>query len=421
MRVNQSYGPKLVREYNELNILRFIKNEGPISRADLAKRYKISKAAVSEIISHLLQQGYIHEVGIGSSTSLGGRKPILIEFNPRAAYAIGVEIKRDHACVALSDLNAKINAKKCFHFNTGSPLKIVLEQIFDIIESFQVKRWVKTAKPIGIGVAIPGLINYESGKVQESDTLKDWQGYPIRDAFENHFGIETVIENDVKAISLGECRFGSGKDVENLVYLWVGDGLGAGIIINGELYRGVSASSGEIGYYELGFFIQNSNEFKLLYNGQHNFGDLLSSKVLLEGARRGIANGYDHNLNEDKITIEQIFTHAEENCPLAVDLVREYGYLVGILCINLINTLNPELILIGGHQHLTDNRLLLSFIKEKIKLDVLRTPSRAVRIKNAKLGEEAGLLGAIGLVLEDLFYMNRLNIAKYRNVFGVNN
>ena len=119
------YGPKLVREYNELNILRFIKNEGPISRASLAKRYKISKAAVSEIISHLLEQNYVHEIGMGDSTSLGGRKPILLEFNPQAGYALGIEIKRDHATVALGDLDAKIYAREVFYFKKGTTLRNV--------------------------------------------------------------------------------------------------------------------------------------------------------------------------------------------------------------------------------------------------------------------------------------------------------
>jgi len=219
-------------------------------------------------------------------------------------------------------------------------------------------------------------------------------------------------------VSLGECRFGSGKNIDNLVYLWIGDGLGAGIIINGELYRGVSASAGEIGYYDLGCFISNLDDYNLLFDGQTNFGDILSSKVLIEGFNKGLKKHYPHKFNDKEITIDKIFENANNDCPLALELIKEYGYLVGILCINLINTLNPELILIGGHSHLGQNPLLLNFIREKIKLDVLRTPSRAVRVKGAKLGENAGILGAVGLILEDLFYMERLNINKYRLVFG---
>jgi len=96
-----------------------------------------------------------------------------------------------------------------------------------------------------------------------------------------------------------------------------------------------------------------------------------------------------------------------------MELIKEYGILVGILCINLINTLNPELILIGGHPQ-AHHRLLLQHIRDKVKKDVLHTPIDAVRVKDAKLRENAGVLGAIGLLLEDLFYIDRLNVERYR-------
>lgn len=410
------YGPKLVREFNELNILRLIKNEGPMSRAELAKRYKISKATVSEIITYLLHQNFISEVGMGDSTSLGGRKPILLEFNQRAGYAIGIEIKRDHARIALSDLNAKIYGAVNIEFTRGAPLRSVLNDIFRVIDTYMQKRWVKKACPVGIGVAIPGLIDYKNGCIHESDTLKGWQDFPIRETFENRYGIETVIENDVKAITVGEFRFGNGQNVDDIIYLWIGDGIGAGIIINGELYRGVSASAGEVGYYEVGCYIRNTDDFQLLYNNHKNFGDILSAETLVNGAVKGLREGYKTVLNGNCLDVRTIFENAEKEDPLALELVREYGLLVGILCINLINTLNPELILIGGHP-LSHQKLLIQFIREKIKNDVLHTPINAVRVRDSKLRENAGVLGAIGLLLDDLFYTDRLNVERYRRIF----
>ncbi len=411
------FGPRLVREYNELNILRFIKNEGPISRAQLAKKYKISKAAVSEIINDLLQQGYIREMGVGNSTALGGRRPIMIEFNPKSGYAIGIEIKRDHAIIALGDLNANIHQSEQIEFSQGSPLQNVLEKIFLIIDSYQAVRWVKQAKPVGIGVAIPGLINYRTGVIQESDTLKEWQNFPLRDVLENRYNVETIIENDVKTQALGECRFGNGKDRDHVIYLWIGDGLGAGIIINRELYRGISASAGEIGYYEPGWFISDRDEFGLLYTNQKNFGDLLAEAVLLDGARKGLERGLETSMPIHNLSVNQIIHFADKNDPLAVELLREYGTLVGVVCMNLINVLNPELILIGGHE-LAHSKTLLKFIRKQVKSSALRTPGHAVQIKSATGWATAGIMGAIGLILEDLFYMERLNVARYRDVFG---
>ncbi len=411
------FGPRLIREYNELNILRFIKNEGPISRADLAKRYKISKAAVSEIINDLLRLGYVREIGTGNSTVLGGRKPILLEFNPKAGYVIGIEIKRDHGTIALGDLNANLRKTEVVAYDSGASLKSILERIYEVIDDFKETRWVKNAKPVGIGVAIPGLIDYREGKIRESDSLKGWQGFPLRESFEMRYGIDTLIENDVKTITLGECRFGNGKNIDNMVYLWMGDGLGAGIIINGELYRGVSASAGEVGYFEPGNFIQNTDEFSLLYDKQKYFGELLSESIIVDAALRGIREGYDTEMEVQQLDVEKVLHFAENDDPLAVEILRQYGQLAGMVCTNLVNTLNPELILIGGH-YLSQSKVLLRIIREKVRHAILRTPSKAVQIKSAALRGNVGILGAFALILEDLFFMDRLNVTRYRDVFG---
>lgn len=413
------YGTKLVRDFNELNILRFIKQDGPLSRAQLAKKYRISKATVSEIISNLIKVSFVKEIGMGKSTKIGGRKPILLEFNPKAGYAIGIEIKRDHARVALTDLNAHIYKQDKIEYRKNASLTEIFVQLYPFIHRYRQEKWVKSAKAMGIGVSIPGLIDYKNGCILESDSLKEWEGVRIKKLFENEFGIETYIENDVKAITFGESRFGNGRNYNNMVYLWIGDGIGAGIVINGELYRGVSASAGEVGYYELGYYIQNGSEFKWLYNGHKRFGEILSEKVLVEGARKGIRENFPTAMTENGLCVDTIMEKALTGDPLAVELIREYASIVGILCINLINTLNPEILLIGG-DHLAYNPLLMECIKETVKKDELHTPILAVRIQNAGLKDVSGVLGSVGLVLDDIFYSEQLNLDRYRTIFRQN-
>ena len=227
------YGTRLVRDFNELNILRFIKEYGPLSRAQLSKKYRISKATVSEIIAKLLRDGFVIEIGMGKSSKLGGRKPVMLEFNPRAGYAIGIEIKRDHARLCLTDLNAHIYKQDTINYQYKSVLSDVLKKLFPIIHSYLDEKWLVSAKPMGIGVSIPGLIDYKNGCILESDSLKEWEGVKIKKIFEEKFSIETFIENDVKAMTFGEFRFGNGRNFNNLVFLWVGDGIGAGLVING--------------------------------------------------------------------------------------------------------------------------------------------------------------------------------------------
>ena len=410
------FGVKFIKDYNELNVLRFIKHHGPISRAEISKKQHISKAGISEIVARLIEQEYISESGVGNSTQRGGRRPIMLTFNQKAGYVIAIEIKRSFAKISLLDMNATIHCTKAIDYSIGSSMVYVLKKIFPVIDEFLKTDWVIDSRPIGIGIGIPGLIDYESGCIKLSDSLKSWEKYPIREKFETAFNIPTVLENDVKTLALGECLFGKGEDHQSLVNLWIGDGIGAGIILNGSLIRGVTASAGEVGYDELGFYVRDHAEFPLLYNGQKRFGDILSNRWLASAACSAIKNGSSTILDENHLSAEEIVLAAEKGDSLAVALLKEYGTLLGILCISLINTLNIELLVICG-KILSKSDLLLRFVREKVNKDLLSVPAHAVHIVSSDLKEDGVVLGAAGLVLEDLFHQDVINIMKYRSIF----
>jgi predicted NBD/HSP70 family sugar kinase len=410
------FGVKFIKDYNELNVLRFIKHHGPISRAEISKKQHISKAGISEIVARLIDQDYISETGVGNSTQRGGRRPILLTFNQQAGYVIAIEIKRSFAKASLIDMNATIHDTRVVSFHTGCKMDEVLQKIFPAIHEMLDADWVKQSKAIGLGIGIPGLIDYEGGCIKLSDSLKSWENYPIRKKFEKEFRIPTIIENDVKTLALGECLFGKGIEHQNLVNLWIGDGIGAGIILNGSLLRGVTASAGEVGYDELGFHVRTVSEFPLLYNGQRRFGDILSNRWLTSAACAALKNGQSSELDANNLSPDLIVSAAENGDPLALALLKEYGSLLGILCINLINTLNIELLVICG-KILAKSDILLKFVREKVSKDLLSVPAHAVQIVSSGIKEDGVVLGAAGLVLEDLFHQDVINILKYRSIF----
>lgn len=410
------FGVKFIKDYNELKVLRFIKNNDEVSRAEISKQYNISKAAVSDIVNRLINQGYVKEIGVGLSTKRGGRKPVLLKFNQKAGFVIGIELRRSYANIALIDLNANIYRFETFDYVEGYSIECILDRIYQIIDNFLKTDWVQESHAIGIGVAVPGLIDYNTGCIKVSDTLINWVGFPIKENIENKFSIPTIVENDVKARTLSECLFGAGRDYENLVNLWIGDGIGAGIIIDGHLIRGITSSAGEVGYDELGFFIRDTHNFPLLYKNQKDFGDILSNKLLISAASNALSQGQITSLNKDELSIENILKAAEKNDPLASQLLTEFGNLLGILCINLVNTLNMELLIISG-KLVQDSNILIKYVTNKLHKDLLSVPAHAVKIVAAELKENCGVLGAAGLVLEDLFYKDRINVLKYRDVF----
>lgn len=410
------FGVKFIKDYNELNVLRLIKHHGPISRTDIAKKEYISKAGISEIVARLIEQGYVSETGIGNSTHRGGRRPILLSFNQKAGSVIGIEIKRSFAKISLLDMNAKIHENRTVNYPTGSSIEVVLKQIFPVIKDYLNIGWVIQSKPIGIGIGIPGLIDYDSGCIKLSDSLDSWENYPICSKFEDEFSIPAILENDVKTLALGEYLFGKGKDYQSLVNLWIGDGIGAGIILNGTLIRGVTASAGEVGYDELGFYVRDHNKFPLLYNRQRRFVDILSIRWLTAAAGLALKKGQTTLLSEDHLSPEQIVSAAEKGDKLAISLLKEYGTILGILCINLINILNVELLVISG-KLLSQSDLLLQYVREKVNQVLLSLPAHAVQIVSSDLKENGVVLGAAALVLEDLFYQDVINIMKYRSIF----
>jgi predicted NBD/HSP70 family sugar kinase len=410
-------GVQFIKDYNELNVIRFIKNHAPVSRAEIAKRYHLSKAAVSDIISRLITQGYVSEIGVGHSTSRGGRRPIMLKFNSMAGFVIAVEIKRSYARIALLDMEAEIKQLKTVAFTEGSSFETVTDVIFPEVSQFLDNDWVRKAKPIGIGIGMPGIIDYDAGCVKISDTLHKWQNVPVVDLFSDRFGMNVVLENDVKAFTLGECLFGQVSSCRNLVNLWIGDGIGAGIIINGLLIRGATASAGEIGYDELGFFIRDAHDFPLLYRGQKDFGDILSNKLLLQAASEAIeSEQYQTCLKMQNLSLHGVAHAAEKSDPLAVELFREYANILGILCINLVNTLNIDTLILSGPL-VSKSDILLQFVRDQVHKDILREPAQAVKIVAATLNDLGVIKGAAGLVLEDLFYQESINIHKYRSIF----
>jgi len=359
----------------------------------------------------------VSEIGVGNSTSRGGRRPIMLKFNNTAGYVIAVEIKRSHARIALVDLDVNIHDLKTVQYPEGSAFSDISQKIFPIISEYLKYKWVKNAKPIGIGIGMPGIIDYKTGCVKVSDTLHSWENVPIRNLFEDKFRMQVILENDVKALTLGECLFGQVKTCGNLVNLWIGDGIGAGIIINGSLIRGLTASAGEIGYDELGFFIRDSKEFPLLFRGQKDFGDILSNKLLIEAAHEALKwKNYNTCLNENSLTLESIVAAAEKSDELAVKLLVEFANILGILCINMVNMLNIEVLILSG-KLLSKSDILLNLVRKRVHQDILREPAQAVKIVSATLDETGIVKGAAGLVLEDLFYHPTINIHRYRSIF----
>lgn len=414
----------LLRDINEIYVLQLIKEQGPISRAEVSRRYNISRAAVSDIVNRLLQKEFIIEIGEGVSSGKGGRKPVLLAFNKKARYIIGIELKKTYYRVALCDLDANIlvlRQRKIVNSVSGQTL---VHHVQKLIDKVLKEKKICIDKIIGIGIGIPGLVDFELGVLKEAHSELPWNKLPLKSLFEKVYGANVYVDNDIKMAAIGEYVFGQRRRINNMIFIGVGEGLGAGFIINGQIYRGITCSAGEIGYDELGYFFQEKGKFPLLFHGQKYFGDILSYYNLFNSIKLAIQNGHTSLLekkviqNGKELRATDILDAALAGDILCNKILKEYAHLLGILCMNLINYLNPELVVFNG-EIIEKNSLILNLIKQRVHRDILHLPLSKVKILSSTTKRNSGMKGAVGLVLQDFFEPPLIDTRKYRTTSAV--
>ncbi len=387
----------LIREPNEVRILRLVRDSGEISRVEIAKICNLNKAYVSELVAKLIQSGFLEETGRVEANDKVGRKRMLLKFLPLAGIVAGVDIGMTNATVILIDLNAAILQKKTFFYSLETSAKEVLSNVVETITALLAVANYPQSRLVGIGVGVQGLIDYKTNTLIVSHNKKSWEGESLSAELEARFKVPVYVENDVKAMTVGEYLLGNAKGVKNFVYLFIGDGLGAGIMINGHLHRGFTSSAGEIGYTELEPPSFYREQFPLMFNGQSIFGQILTDASLVESYRRTASAS-----KETQLSVAMIAENARNGENSAIGIIEECASLLSVLSISLINALNPELILIGGKLAQSSSKLI-DLVKGKIQKDLLSVPAEAVQVKASVQGEEAVALGASSLVLYEMF------------------
>jgi len=393
-RVNSQF----LKELNEVRILNLIKSEGLISRIELARRTRISKVAVSEIVSRLTDAGFILEVGKGESTKKGGKKPFLIRINPDNGYVIGVEIRRKSATIALANLDSQIVDSEMVAYPAGLSIDDALESIFTKIDLLISHNDIKPEKLISIAIGVPGFIDYDKGQLIFADTIQGWGSQPLAHRFADRFRVPVFIDNDVNMMALGEFLLGSGKDESNLVYIWIGEGIGAGIIVEGQLLRGRNGSAGEIGYLELGHLIAEKAQFKMLYSDQKYVGEMFVEERLMNTLRKSLYL----SSNDDSLVLESIGKDEAELPAQAIETLNEYARLIAVVCSNLIKTLNTNMIILSG-KIIESSPYLLKRTKEFVAEIMGAIPFQPTIIVQGELRNTACIKGTIAMALQVVF------------------
>ncbi len=389
--------PMQMKSFNKKCILQCIKDQSPISRAEIAVKTKISKPTVSLLVDELIQENWVFEKGIGESSSQGGRRPIQLYFNEKAAYIIGTDIGGTNVRTVICDLGGNIIA-----FNSYATQKYLasglLKQLAKTVDNMMKNHNIDVTQVLGMGVGVPGTTNTSSGLVIEAPSL-NWVKYPFIEESKQYFSFPVFVDNDVNVACLGEQWLGNARNKRNVLYISVGTGIGSGIIINNQLYRGSSCAAGEIGY-----MVTDKNDLKADFKPTFNHYGYLES---ISGGK-SIGNKFtdrikeisDHPMHElalsSGLTGEDAFKAAKCGDKVALSVINEANEHLAYGIINAASLLNPEVIILGGGV-LKSSELILPRLKEIIEQYLPST----VELKCSFLGEKSGPLGAVSLFLRE--------------------
>lgn len=394
-------GPELIRAINKQRVLHLIRSAGTISRADLAEQTGLTRPTISAVVAELLDEGWVMEVGTGESS--GGRPPILLRFNPQARWVLGAELGAGHVRGVLADLSGQVFHRVKYRVESADPLVEVAQVERAVRELLATLPQRNRQAPVaGLGVGITGLVEGRAGLWRYSPHY-DVHDLPVAAMLHERLGLPVLIENDARAMAWGERSFGSARGIDNLVYIRVGVGIGAGIIIGGELYGGTHDGAGEIGHT-----VVESGGPRCRCGGEGCLETLASAVAIARYAVEQIEAGRQSQVAElvngdlSQVIASTVIEAARAGDALARETLDRAGRYLGLGIGNMINLLNPAMVVVGGGTSRA-GELLLDPLQAAAKGRALPTLRAKVPIRLTALGEDAGPLGGAALVIEELF------------------
>ena len=391
---------ELMKQLNVSAVLKVIRDNGSLSRADVAKITGLTPASVTNITKMLIEDEYLVECKVGQSS--GGRPPIMLELNPNARYVIGISIGVGMIDVVITNLSAEIILKKSIEINEERydydfVFKELVKLINEVIECSKIEK----EKILGAGVALHGIVNARTGMSIYSPYY-GWKEINIKEALENELNLGVYVDNDVRAMALGESWFGITKDISNFVTLNISNGIGAGIIINNKPYYGVDFSAGEIGH-----IVVEGDGDKCNCGNYGCLETVASNNNITKKAIKLIKQGTNSVLKElkadiNQLTIEDISEAAKLEDELAISIIKEAARYIGIAITNLINILNPTSIVVVG-EIFENTFYAIETLNEIVKNRGMKLSSENVRIIKSMLGRDAAVVGATTLVIQEIF------------------
>lgn len=381
---------------NQKNVLNVIRNNEGINRAKIASYTALSLPTVMKITNTLIELGLVREIGKGKSS--GGKPPKLLEFIGDSYYIVGVDLGSNKITAILTDLNAEIYYEHIEKIKITESVERIIEKIIYSINTVINQSNIQVSRILGIGLGVPGIIDPDKGVVKFSPDF-GWENINLVEIIKKRFGMIVQMDNVNRTMAIGEKLYGLGRDVDNFICINLGYGIGAASCINGEIAMGCCGSAGEFGHMIV------EPQGPICDCGNHGCIEALaSSNALVKEARRRAKADVNYSILEvagdlESISAKLIFDLAKANNRDAEELIDTIiGYLaIGIS--NLINFLDPELIILeGGVAKAGD--FLLDKINERLIKSKMKCAGEKTQLVISQLGDYAAAIGSTAMIMD---------------------
>jgi glucokinase-like ROK family protein len=398
MAKRRSADQEAVRKVNTSLVLNTLRAQAPLSRAELANHIGLNRSTISNIINELIEDGIVQELDTMESNI--GRPGIALSLKPEGGAVIGIEIGVGFISVILTDFVAKILWRERMEFSLDSSQVDIISQAEMLIEKAISVALDQKIRLLGIGLGVPGLVDVQKGELLFAPNL-GWRNVPLRLMWNQRFHLPVYVENEANLGALGEYYFGVGRGVENFIYLSSDVGLGGGIIINGELFKGARGLAGEIGH------IQRDPEGELCGCGRRGCWEIqVGPRAVLQRVKREIESqraGKQDEIFKDlnAMTFNQVVNCASSGNQICISAMEAVGKHLGMGIVDLTNIFNPDMVVIGG-AFAYGRDILLPIIGNIVAEDALPSINESVQVVFSDHGTDACVLGAIAIVLDEI-------------------
>lgn len=394
--ISYSEKPESSSTHNKVRVLQVIRNKKETTRAEIIEITQLSAPTVTRIIESLLEKKIIRDDQLGSSK--GGRPPQIIRFDSKNNYVIGIDIGGTFIRAALSNLDGEFIFE--IHRSTAINLGFegVMEQVGELIQKLVHRAVSRKERLFGIGVSVRGIVNSKTGIVAYSPVF-NWTNVDIRKALSKYTDLRIEMGNDAQLIAQGELFYGIGKQYDHFVTMKLGFGVGVGIVVNRQPFYGWEGYTGEIGH-----IVVDPHSSRKGREGIYGTLEVLASGYgIADIVKEMIIAGEPTSLaSQDLTTVDtkSVIKAAVHGDMLAIRIIDSAASYIGIGIDTLIKLLNPQAISLSGG--MLRNEYLIKRIREKVESISLSPYKGKVPILPSSFGEEASLMGAISLILENI-------------------